>query len=285
MTLEFGVFLSQFFHLSGHIVDEGRSQFLVVALGLWCLHRALVQNGFLSTVSELQSWLCLLVAVDWGWYTDNQSDNSLLCHVSRLHQRVFQYLGQFAVSEGNVTTLLITKRWDALAKSWQALIDRAELFHLDLLVDVRIAVFLTASKVNYTQLTRVMAWVSIVRWMDHLDLEDCMTSWRDYILVSRWNLAILKSFLKPDVRLLTCVNHDFLEIVDDEVAILLLSHVKAFSVSMATATLFATTRIWILRRESWHFEQVINLVIVNFVETQNVLLIVKIDWWVIWRYE
>ena len=66
-------------------------------------------------------------------------------------------------------TLRVAERRDALAERGQALVDRAQLFHLDILAHVRVAVFLTTGQVDDSQNACL---ASLAERVGHLDLED-----------------------------------------------------------------------------------------------------------------
>lgn len=126
LRFQLSVFLSKFLHFSGHVIEQsGFYLFQVLRIGWgWGLHWGLIEDGFLSSVCKLQSWLCLLVAVHRRRDAYDQSHDSLQWGITGLAEGVFEYLCQLAVSKRNVSSLWIAQGWYALAQSRQTLVDR-----------------------------------------------------------------------------------------------------------------------------------------------------------------
>ena len=72
--------------------------------------------------------------------------------------------------------------------------------------------------------------------VDHFDLENRVTPTRGCILAGSAYLPVLKALLKLDVRLLASVNHNLLQVVDDEIAVFFLSDIEAFSIHLTVVT-------------------------------------------------
>ena len=133
--------------------------------------------------------------------------------------------------------LRVTQRRDALAERGQALIDRAKLFHLDILAHVRVAVFLTPGQVDDSQ---DACQASLAERVGHLDLEDRVASTRCGVLAGRADLSILETFLQLDVGLLPSIHYDFLEVVDDKVTVFLFSDIKTLTLHRSRVSIFST---------------------------------------------